>query len=225
MLKSGHHLTKLKNTKIFMNICHYMLMDIDNELLTSSYKEIDVLAIGDYHFIKDTVSKIRQASHINSAFPLAIELVENPKYSIFKRNIIFIPGAVSSWLHDAIHLALGRGFLPQDEAFVIGYTMGSTKQYGHLAKILYKLASTKIYPKKYRFTEREINILNYAANVGKELSPVNVADLKYSDIQDWSIKDLRDHIVGDWEALLASYRLEFMLYGDNKAIRRIIDKI
>ena len=202
-----------------------MLMNIDNDLLTSSYKEIDVFALDDSRSIKDTVGKIRQATHINYAFPLAIELVENPKYSIFKRNLIFIPGAASSWLHDAIHLALGRGFLPQDEAFVIGYTMGSTRQYGHLAKIIYKIVSTKIYPEKYRFTEREINILNYAANIGKETSSVSIADLEYSDIQNWTIKGLRDHIVNDWEALLAAYRLEFMLYGDNLAIRRIINKI
>ena len=56
--------------------------------------------------------------------PLIIKLVENPKY---KTSQIF-SGAVDLFTHDCIHVLLGRGLLPKDEAFVIGYTMGSAKK-------------------------------------------------------------------------------------------------
>ena len=56
--------------------------------------------------------------------PLIIKLVENPKYFTSK----LFTGAVDLFTHDCIHVLLGRGLLPKDEAFVIGYTMGSGKK-------------------------------------------------------------------------------------------------
>ena len=55
--------------------------------------------------------------------PLIIKLVENPKY-----DIGLFAGNVSLYNHDCIHLLLGRGLRVKDEAFVIGFTMGSTKK-------------------------------------------------------------------------------------------------
>ena len=54
--------------------------------------------------------------------PLIIRLVENPKH----RTSRLFSGAVSLFTHDCIHVLLGRGLLPKDEAFVIGFTMGSS---------------------------------------------------------------------------------------------------
>ena len=56
--------------------------------------------------------------------PLIIKLTENPKYFTSK----LFTGAVDLFTHDCIHVLLGRGVLPKDEAFVIGYTMGSGKK-------------------------------------------------------------------------------------------------
>ena len=55
--------------------------------------------------------------------PFIIKLVENPKY-----DIGLFAGNVSLYNHDCIHLLLGRGLRVKDEAFVIGFTMGSTKK-------------------------------------------------------------------------------------------------
>ena len=103
--------------------------------------------------------------------------------------------------------------------------MGSSRQYGHIAKILYRLMAMKLYPDKYKFAEGEIDVLNYAASIGQEISPISIAELNYNEIKNWTIKRLREHIITDWNALLTAYRLEFMLYGDNPAIRRIIEKL
>jgi len=43
----------------------------------------------------------------------------------------FFYGGVDLRAHDYIHLLLGRGLLPKDEAFVIGFTMGTTNRLVH----------------------------------------------------------------------------------------------
>ena len=58
--------------------------------------------------------------------PLIVQLVENPKFDLPWINVF--NGAVNLHDHDCIHALLGRGFLPKDEAFVIGFTMGSTNR-------------------------------------------------------------------------------------------------
>ena len=56
------------------------------------------------------------------SIPLIIKLVENPKYFTSR----LFTGAVNLFTHDCIHIVLDRGLLVKDEAFVIGYTMGSS---------------------------------------------------------------------------------------------------
>jgi hypothetical protein len=53
------------------------------------------------------------------AVPWYVRLLENP------RSPVALPGAIDLFGHDCLHIVLGRGLLAQDEAFVIGYTMGS----------------------------------------------------------------------------------------------------
>src|SRR4249919_2256821 len=56
--------------------------------------------------------------------PLIVQLVENPRFDFPGLDIFH--GATGLQAHDRIHVLLGRGLLPKDEAFVIGFTMGST---------------------------------------------------------------------------------------------------
>ena len=65
--------------------------------------------------------------------PLIIRLFENPS------SMIAFPGAISLERHDAMHVLLGRGLMIQDEAFVIGYTMGSHKKLKDWQKLLQSL--------------------------------------------------------------------------------------
>ena len=56
--------------------------------------------------------------------PWLIQFVENPKYDL--PGVEIFHGATDLETHDYIHILLGRGLLPKDEAFVLGFTMGST---------------------------------------------------------------------------------------------------
>jgi len=101
--------------------------------------------------------KLRQEN-----IPLIIKLVENPNY---KTSGLF-GGAVNLFNHDCIHVLLGRGLLVKDEAFVIGYTMGSTKNMKRWKRNLFMFMSKYFYPKGYKFGEEERLVFNMGVMAG-----------------------------------------------------------
>src|ERR1700753_2560636 len=90
-----------------------------------------------------------------------VRLFENPA------SPIALPGAVSLERHDCIHILLGRGLLPQDEAFVIGFTMGTSKDISQLEEFIFKKVSTNLYPKRYRFTRKNMIAYQLGLQYGK----------------------------------------------------------
>ncbi|HVY13550.1 MAG TPA: hypothetical protein VHB73_08315 [Alphaproteobacteria bacterium] len=107
---------------------------------------------------------------------LMVKLIENPK------SPYAITGAISLQNHDCVHILLGRGLLPQDEAFVIGYTMGSagTKISAEEVK-LFKMIATKLYPDIYRFGKTDLAAYDIGFRYGqKALRPIYEFDfMKY----------------------------------------------
>ena len=95
--------------------------------------------------------------------PLRIKLVENPKWFTSE----FFSGAVDLPTHDCIHVLLGRGLLLKDEAFVIGYTMGSTRKISRFKRNLFMFCSKYLYPEGYRFGEEERFVFQYGGSVRK----------------------------------------------------------
>ena len=89
-------------------------------------------------FNKKQISLLRGLKSMDSfklkpeEVPFIIRLVENPKY-----DVGLFSGSVSLETHDCVHLLLGRGLMTKDEAFVIGYTMGSTKKMSRWRKNLF----------------------------------------------------------------------------------------
>ena len=62
--------------------------------------------------------------------PLIVQLVENPRFDL--PGIEIFSGATDLRKHDYLHILLGRGLLPKDEAFVLGFTMCSTNRVGEV---------------------------------------------------------------------------------------------
>jgi len=73
-----------------------------------------------------------------------VQLVENPKFSM--PGFRLFHGAVDLKRHDDIHLALGRGLLPKDEAFAIGFTMGTSNKVSTAEEKLFGWISKHLYP-------------------------------------------------------------------------------
>lgn len=136
--------------------------------------------------------------------PFIIRFFENPKY-----NIGLFPGAVPLLTHDCIHIILGRGVLPKDEAFVIGYTMGSTNKIGKFREWLFLFCAKYLYPEGYKFLEEERHVFKTAMSLSsltdnvKDLSKVNF--LKYMD---WTLEDIRRDLGISSHVLRIVYILE-----------------
>ena len=74
----------------------------------------------------DRVSSLQ----INSQdeIPWIVRLLENPS------SIISLPGRITLYNHDCLHVLLNASTTPVGEAFVLGFTMGNALEtrYGHV---------------------------------------------------------------------------------------------
>jgi hypothetical protein len=182
----------------------------------------------DWHipFSRDQLT-LRQAKESLAALgaqqediPLMVQLVENPRYDI--PGIDIFHGAVDIKTHDSIHIVLGRGLLAKDEAFVIGFTMGSTNKVTTLEEKLYALVSKHLYPKVYQFDKEDIRIFKDATKLGyiSDCLPLNKVD--YDKYLDWKLRDIRNDIGLESELILAYYRIEQKRHPQAKASRRLL---
>lgn len=182
----------------------------------------------DWHipFSKDDLT-LREARASLSALgarqddiPLMVQLVENPRFDI--PGIDIFHGAVDIKTHDCIHILLGRGLLPKDEAFVIGFTMGSTNKVTTLEENLYALFSKYLYPKVYQFDDEEIRIFKDATKLGYISDCQPLDELDYEKYLDWKLRDLRQDINLESDLILAYYRIERKRYPQSKASHRLL---
>lgn len=85
-----------------------------------------------------------------SDVPWQIWLIENPD------SPIALPGKISLYNHDCLHVLLDCGLSNQEEAFVVGFSMGTDRQTHWYHVIIFKLISRYFYPAKYRFTGEQL---------------------------------------------------------------------
>ena len=88
-------------------------------------------------------------------------IMENPK------SPFHLHGAATLHDHDHIHVLLRCGQANDDEAFVIGFTMGNDDRTKNWEVKLFKFVSSKLYPKKERFTKEQLKIFNRGFEYGQ----------------------------------------------------------
>ena len=190
---------------------------------------IEPVSYKDWHlpFSKDQIT-LREARESLSAsgakqedIPLMVQLVENPRFDIPGFDIFH--GAVDIRTHDCIHIILGRGLLPKDEAFVIGFTMGSTNKVTTLEENLYAMVSKYLYPKVYQFDAEAIHIFKDAVKLGfiSDCQPLDQID--YEKYLDWKLRDVRRDISLEEDLIRAYYGIEKRRYPHAKASQRLLD--
>ena len=81
-------------------------------------------------------------------------LIENPK------SPFHLHGAATLHDHDHIHVLLRRGQANDDEAFVIGFTMGNDDRTKSWESKLFKFISRWLYPKGERFSKKQLKIFD-----------------------------------------------------------------
>ncbi len=88
-------------------------------------------------------------------------LIENPK------SPFHLHGAATLHDHDHIHVLLRRGQANDDEAFVIGFTMGNDDRTKSWESKLFKFISRWLYPKAERFTKKQLKIFDSGFKYGR----------------------------------------------------------
>jgi len=88
-------------------------------------------------------------------------LIENPK------SPFHLHGSATLHDHDHIHVLLRRGQTNDDEAFVIGFTMGNDDRIKSWEVKLFKFISRWFYPEAERFTKNQIKIFDSGFKYGQ----------------------------------------------------------
>ena len=156
-----------------------------------------------------------------SDIPFIVKLVENPAYDL--PGIELFHGGTDLAAHDRLHIILGRGLLPKDEAFVIGFTMGSTNRVTTVEERLYTFFAKYLFPHGYRFTDDDVQVFRDAVHLAfvsdcRSLSTVDLASFDASPLG-----EVR-HALGIEEDLLrAYYAIERRRYPDSPESQRLFD--
>ena len=103
----------------------------------------------------------KETTKNKSEVPWLVWLMENPK------SPIHLHGASALNDHDYVHVILDKGQANDDEAFVIGFTMGNDDRTKEWEVKLFKFVSSKLYPKKERFTKEQLKIFNRGFEYGQ----------------------------------------------------------
>lgn len=120
------------------------------------------------------------------AIPLIVRLLENPA------SPIALPGSIDLHGHDCLHVLLGRGFSAEDEAFVVGFSMGTDEacRWWHVA--LFKLVAFWLYPQVYRLNAAQLAVFDRGLAYGRSLECRNLHQVSWRSVVDGSIVELRD---------------------------------
>jgi hypothetical protein len=178
-------------------------------------------------FRQDKIS-LRDAHHSMSnvranqdEIPLMVQLVENPKFQI--PGIRLFHGAVDLDRHDYIHIVLGRGLLDKDEAFTIGFTMGSTNKVTTAEENFYSLISRYLYPKVYQFDKAAVEVFKNAVRLGYISSCLPLDEFDFAPYLDLPLSEVREQLGLEKALLLAYYEIEKARYPAAKDSQRLLD--
>jgi hypothetical protein len=145
-----------------------------------------------------------------------VKLFENPK------SPIAFKGAVNLARHDCIHIILARGLLNQDEAFVIGFTMGTSKEISVLEEFLFKQISMRLYPKTYRFSREHLKAYKIGLELGKECLVSKIYEFPFENYKNEKISNLRTMLGISSDDLKKAFAAEKLQIQNSKASERLL---
>lgn len=153
--------------------------------------------------------------------PFLVQVIENPKYDV--PGLGLFSGATDLWTHDQIHILLGRGLLPKDEAFVLGFTMGSTDRLSDVEARLFAFFTQHLYPRAYRFDDDDIRVFRDAVRLGWVSDCARLDEVDYHALQEMTLAEARDWIGIEEDLLKAYYAIEKKRYPASFESQRLLD--
>jgi hypothetical protein len=174
----------------------------------------------DQAIIEDVERDMRVVGAGQQEVPLLVQLIENPKYQI--PGLELFHGAVDLETHDIIHILLGRGLLPKDEAFTIGFTMGSTYRVSALEETLFQFFAKNLYPKYYRFDEEDLEVFRDALRLGYISDCMPLDQLVCENLRSLTVAEGRARLGIETDLLRAYYQIERRRYPQSAASQRLL---
>ncbi len=144
-----------------------------------------------------------------------IRLLERPG------SKLALSGAIDLDKHDCVHVLLGRGLLPQDEAFVLGFTMGADSNVKSWEPAFFKFCARYLYPKIYRLSSRQLAVFNLGFECAKNSHCRNIHLFDFSKHMDKPLGKLRAMLKIDPRKLIDIYRIERHVIPDSKESKRL----
>ncbi|MEO1856249.1 MAG: hypothetical protein ABGY95_02635 [Rubritalea sp.] len=156
--------------------------------------------------LRDALAKLEAIGNKASEVPWIVRLMENPCFSFTPFSMF--KGRVSLFQHDCIHLLLGRGTSLMDEAFTIGFTMGSSHAMSTTASKVFGYVAGHWYPKAYRFPVHAHKVYADAVHLGMISNCQPLEEIDYRPYLDQSLKQVREELGMEVDLLDSYYRLE-----------------
>jgi hypothetical protein len=150
-----------------------------------------------------------------AAIPWIVRLFENPQ------GWLRLHGAVDLATHDRIHVVLGRGLLAQDEAFVIGFTMGSTKSVTRLERWFFKQAVSHLYPDPYRIPWPILAAYDLGLEAGRDMAVRDIHRFLGDEMLDRTLGEVRRLVGVDTQRLRQVYAREREALPESQASQRL----
>ncbi|WP_142849834.1 hypothetical protein [Telmatospirillum sp. J64-1] len=160
--------------------------------------------------LAEAVADLRLVGGGQAEVPLLVQLVENPKFRIPGFDLFH--GRVGLDDHDCIHVLLGRGIRPKDEAFVIGFTMGSTHRVGSSEERLFSFIAGNLYSGIYRFSNEDIAVFRDALRLGYISRCQALDQVDFRPYMNRSLAEARAALGIEADLLRAYYAIEGRRY-------------
>ena len=106
------------------------------------------------------------------------------------------------------HGPSGRYETWKDEAFVLGFTMGSTDRVSTTEEKLFAFFTKHLYPKAYRFSDDDLRVFRDAVKLGFISACQSLAGVNYRQYLDWPIAKIRAELGIEEDLLRAYYAIE-----------------
>lgn len=141
--------------------------------------------------LSEAYARFQSICQIDNTTPLPfiVRFMENP------RPLFEFSGAITLYQHDLVHCLIGRGITLQDEAFTIGFTMGSDKRLKSAEVALFKFVAQQLYPKDFRFAKSDVSIFMSGVNMARQMSRLQALNkFRTADYLSVRLSDVRQQL-------------------------------